>query len=117
MANRSYLVWQGDRIKRRADKQAEAALNDTAEEGAALASQFTAETFNVITGAAADSWEPGTAQKRGGLWQVEYGSYGVRYVAFLNDGTIYIEPGHMLQRSADIVLPQLEAKFAGGGLV
>ena len=115
MVNSSYLVWDGPKIKRRFDVAAEAAVNEATDEGAALMSQFTAESFNVITGAAVDSCEPRPAQKRGGSWQGEWGSYGVPYYRFLNDGTIDIAPGHMLQRSADIVLPTLNARFATKG--
>ena len=115
MVNSSYLVWNGDKIKRRLDTAAEAAINEATDEGAALMSQYTTETFKRRTGAAADSCEARPAQKRGGSWQGEWGSYGVHYYRFLNDGTIYIAPGHMLQRSADVVLPTLNARFATKG--
>src|SRR5688572_29781337 len=107
-----YFVWNGEKITRRYDSIAKETVDSVNIDAAAMASGLTTQRFNVITGMAADSWDSKTATKRGGTWQGEFGSYGVHYVYFLTNGTIYIAPGHMLQDAAAWAMRELPQRFA-----
>lgn len=110
-----YFEWHGERIKRSQDKVAREVIDSVNIDAAAYASELTTRYFNVITGMAADSWDSKPAVKRGGTWQGEFGSYGVYYVYYLNNGTIYITAGHMLQQAADWAMKEIPRRYADQG--
>lgn len=108
----SYLIWNGEQIEADIRQNSVEAVNDCLREAAEIAARLTYEYFERQTGAAGESWDYKAATESGDMIEGEVGSYGVFYVIFLNEGTVYMDGGHMLQQAASQVFPSL-----GGRLV
>jgi hypothetical protein len=101
------IVWLGHELETKTARASKYALTRVSRRAARNMAQFTAETFQVITGRARDSCQAKSTTEAGGIFVSEFGSYGVDYYRYLNFGTRYIEPGNMLQRAADIAQSEL----------
>lgn len=101
MAVNVRYTWDGDKLKRRMDAAARAAMDETNEEAAAVASGYSP----VDTGRLRDSMTYQPAVKRGGLWMGSFGSEGVDYALYVEVGVRGRAGVFMVRRAADQILP------------
>lgn len=90
-------TWEGNKLAKKVDRAAAAAVNAVNEEAAAKASEYSP----VDTGRLRDSMRAVPAYKEGGRWVGIFGSFGTSYAIYVEGGARGRKGVFMIRRAAD----------------